>query len=235
MLRRTEGCMSVGSVSSHKLIARSAWAVMSGVLRSKGRRPHPLQKVGIPPSLFWSDMSQRMPWPTSGTYRPWSRVWRATSAPEVSSPSGTDPERSVHPHPPAGAPVNGWRLVVAWLRKRSAIRSLSVKSFRNARIASEVTHAARLVSIGHEPSARRVDARNWAHAWVTGCWVMPDSARHMLTKAVSGAASRNPPSVGCNFVSKRMAFPSKHLRSGVNRVRRFWFWRIPTAIRAGMA
>ena len=46
-------------------MARMAWAVMSGELRSKGNLPQPLQKVGMPPSLFCSHISHSKPFTTS--------------------------------------------------------------------------------------------------------------------------------------------------------------------------
>ena len=84
-------------------------AVRSAPLRSKGRLPQPRQKVGQPPSEFWRPASQPSPATAARSIRAavtgesdghFRIAAKATSAPGVSSASGTAPLRSVHPHPP---------------------------------------------------------------------------------------------------------------------------------------
>jgi len=66
-----------------------------------------------------------------------------------------------------------------------------------------VTHVDRSVSIGQLPSARwrwRRKASPWV---VTGQAPNPEEIKHMVTNAVSGMASRNPPLAGTKPSSLR--------------------------------
>ena len=58
---------------------------------------------------------------------------------------------------------------------------------------SVVTHVVRFVSIGQLPSSRTEFNRNSIPFFTTGWPASPLPARLMVTKLVSGVASRNPP------------------------------------------
>src|SRR5262245_20734319 len=90
----------------HAAKARSAYAVTSALLRSKGRCPQPRQNVGMPPSLFWRSRSQEIPaFADALDSDVTPRFQSASNAPEVSSASGTAPGSGVHPQPPGAADV----------------------------------------------------------------------------------------------------------------------------------
>src|SRR5512133_3573096 len=86
-----------------------AWPVRSAQLLSNGSFPHPRQNVGKPPSVFCISTSHLQPLSMAeiSLLSPEYNSSKASIAPGVSSASGTDPEKLVHPHPPGLAPLNG--------------------------------------------------------------------------------------------------------------------------------
>ncbi len=105
--------VSASRRSFHKPWACTAWAVISGVLRSKGRVPQPRQKVGTPPSRFCRFNEPDRTFFHGGQHGLFLLLRGAEvpescrRAPLVSSASGTPPGRSVQAHAPGAALVKG--------------------------------------------------------------------------------------------------------------------------------
>ena len=86
-----------------------------------------------------------------------------------------------------------------------------------------VTQVARFVSMAQLPSARAEARKNSAPFRATGCSARPIAARLMVTKLVSGTASRKPPFSGWMDASTRSV--RARVRSRRKWVSGFWVGR----------
>ena len=101
-----------------------------------------------------------------------------------------------------------------------------------------VIQVARLVSMGQLPSGRAERLRKSMAAAATGWSCCPAAIRDIVTKLVSGVASRNPPPVGWIWVRTRrtrfVVTPRRTRVSGLRLGRLRWRAR-PIEIIAGRA
>ena len=153
---------------SQALQARSACAVISGVLRSNGSVPQPRQNVGMPPSRFWTPSSQRAPAAAAATV---ARI-RLAELPQRQQRAGRvvgvrHAAAQRRPRPGARRGV-GERMLArrsadasshCRIERRISRRAASPAS-ASAPIDSVVTQVARFVSIGQLPSGRIDSSRN---------------------------------------------------------------------------